>query len=209
MNRNLLGAFRNHLLAGICALVLAGCSISKIPVEDFGKYRANIFFQFGSSKVTEESSSNLEVIVATVKQYLESTRRGKPRNVLIEIWGDASEEKTQKGKLANKKIKEARAQIVANELASIIQREGLTGIELKVVSGPEVEEEATSEEKERGYKRAVVDVTFKQQRKSSRRLFVKKKDEAISDETNEKVSDKKRKGPICRLFSKKKNIAAK
>ena len=213
MNQNLLSALKNSFFAGLFALVLAGCGISKrIAVTDFGKYRANIFFQFGSSKLTEESSANLEVIVATIKQYLEGARRRKPRNVLVEIWGDASEEKTEKGKKANKKVKAARAQTVLNQLNAILEKEGITAVELKIVEGPEVEEDAIKE-KEEGYKRAVLDITFKQDRKPCSHLISGKQKEAHSEISNSSNSDeevskrraeKRSKSVIKKWFSKSK-----
>ena len=210
MNQNLLSTFRNSFFAGILALIVTGCGISKrIAVTDFGKYRANIFFQFGSSKLTEESSNNLEVIVATIKQYLESARRRKPRNILVEIWGDASEEKTEKGKKANKKIKAARAENVLKALKEALEKEGIiSGVELKVVDGPEVEEE-TVEEKEEGYKRAVLDITFLQNRKPCSHLISgaqakPENSKASEEETSKRRAEKRSKSLIKRWFSKSK-----
>lgn len=165
MNKNLLGSLGNFFLIGFLVLTLTGCKIGRqAPVVDYGKYRANIFFEFNKSEIISESSSNLDVILATMKQFLSASRRGKPRKILIEIRGDASEEKSQKGRIANERIKKERAEKVASELAKMIEKmelkTELKNIEIMVLDDKTPREECTPEEAEKGYKRAIVDITF-------------------------------------------------
>ena len=165
MNKNLLGSLGNFFLIGFLVLTLTGCKIGRqAPVVDYGKYRANIFFEFNKSEITDESNSNLSVIMTTIKQFLSASKRGKPRKILIEIRGDASEEKSQKGRIANERIKRERAEKVASELNKMIEnmelKAAFKNVEILILDDKAPREESIPEEAEKGYKRAIVDITF-------------------------------------------------
>lgn len=165
MNKDLFSCFKDVFLAGLFSMLLVGCSIGRrLPVVDYGKYRANVFFEFNKSTLSNESVANLDVLVTTIKQFLSSASRNKPRKVIIEVRGDASEEKTKKGKEANKRIKRQRAEIVAAELKKMIEQMGLDGVEISILDD-EIVDDSLPEDEKKGYKRAIVDITFVEEKR--------------------------------------------